>query len=112
MLFLRTEDGRVLLASRTGSIVRALCLLGNGVHCAAQVQSGESWNRPSAKAVAAEFEAYLRAWRDKDYSSLSQVLSDAVASGLIEARWKDAQGNVQLFAFWPCSKNKTVTGGS
>lgn len=90
----------------------------------------------------ATYDAYLRAWKDKDYSALNNLLSDdyqavnfqgivstkaneiatakedptyeamsghvisvavfgdsAAASGLIEASWKDAQGNLQSSTF-------------
>ena len=111
--------------------------------CAAQVHSDEYHNGRSAKeAVTAEYEAYLRAWRDKDYSALSNLLSDdyqainfqgvvstkaneiatakedrtyetmtgnlmsvavfgdcAVASGLIEAGWRDEHGGRQSATF-------------
>lgn len=125
-------------------LLLALSLSAREIYCfAAEIDFYPPQNQPStAAAVKAAYEAYLRAWRDKDYNSLNDLLSDdyqavnfqgvistkaneiatakedrtydtmsgnvisvavfgdsSVASGLIEASWKDAQGNLQKSTF-------------
>lgn len=121
----------------------ALFFLEGGLLCSAQVGSTQYHTGQSPDtAVKFAYLAYLRAWKDKDYTALNQLLSDdyqavnfqgivstktnelatakedstydtlqgyvmsvvvfgdsAVASGLIEARWKDEHGSLQGSTF-------------
>jgi ketosteroid isomerase-like protein len=119
-----------------------LFFLEGGLLCSAQVGSTQyHTGQSSDTAVQFAYLAYLRAWKDKDYTALNQLLSDdyqavnfqgivstknelataeegrmydtlkgdvmsvvvfgdsAVASALIEARWKDEHGSLKGSTF-------------
>lgn len=127
----------------TDSLVRC-CSSWTTTFCvAAQIGSSQSQSEQSARgAVKATYEAYLRAWKDKDSNALDHLLSDdyqavtfqgivstkayeiatakedrvynilsadlisvalfgdcAIASGLIEAGWKDERENPHMSTF-------------
>lgn len=132
---------RVLAA--TEALLTLLFLVGSTFWVSAQIGSSQSQGEQSAqRAVKTTYEAYLRAWKNKDFNALDHILSDdyqavnfqgfvstksneiatakkdrtyvtmnghvisvvifgdnAVASGLIEASWKDPQGNLQSSTF-------------
>lgn len=132
---------QVLFATET--LLGLIFVAASSICVLAQIRSSQIQTEQSEKgAVKAAYEAYLRAWKDKDYTALNNLLSDdyqavnfhgivstkaneittakedrtyktlrghvisvavfgdiAVASGLIEASWKDAQGNLQSSTF-------------
>lgn len=58
-------------------LLRLLFLVGTSFCVAAQIGSPQSQTDQSAKgAVKATYKAYLRAWKDKDYTALNNLLSD------------------------------------
>ena len=127
----------------TDVLLTFLFLVGCSFSVAAQMESSRSQTEQSPQgAVRAAYEAYLRAWRDKDLNALGHILSDdyqavnfqgivstkaneiatakedrtynsltadaisvalysncAIASGLIEANWKDEHDNPQRSNF-------------
>lgn len=125
------------------ALLTLLFVAGSSFCVAAQIRSSQSQTeQPSIGAVKATYEAYLRAWKDKDISARDHLLSDdyqavnfqgivsskaneiatamedrtynslrgeamsvslfgdcAIASGLIEASWKDEHENPQTSTF-------------
>lgn len=121
------------------TLITAVVLVSSAFCPGAQdASSGARRENTVNSAVEAAYKAYLRAWKEKDYTSLDQLLSDdyqavnfqgivstkaneiatakedrnydiltgdvmsvvvfsdsAIASGLIEAAWKDEQGKTQ-----------------
>jgi len=66
---------RPLLA--TGALLASLFLGARSYSFASQIRSSQSQTEQSSKAVVkAKYEAYLRAWKDKDYNALNNLLSD------------------------------------
>jgi ketosteroid isomerase-like protein len=77
VLSLTQRIPRVLLPSGTLAVFLALYFLEGGLLCSAQVGSTKYHTGQSPDtAVKAAYLAYLRAWKDKDYTALNQLLSD------------------------------------
>lgn len=76
--FRAKSGGKCLFpASRTLSSFLALFLLGSGLLSATQVRSGRNQaGQSESTAVKAAYEAYLAAWKAKDYAALNRLLSD------------------------------------